>query len=107
MIKHSEQAQRQPSPLTAHNNRPNNHHNNNDDNNNNNNNNVPVNCPSAGTRSMGIWEDHIHEKEPQGCYSCRDPTQRFSSNSGKLLLVTYYSQIQSLKNSQLKSFIIF
>ena len=33
----------------------------------------------------------------KGCCSCRDPTQRFSSNSGKLLLATYYSQIQSLK----------
>ena len=28
--------------------------------------------------------------------ACRDPIQRFSSNSGKLLLVTYYGQIQSL-----------
>ena len=29
-----------------------------------NNNNIPVNCPSAGTRSMGVWEDHIiQEKE--------------------------------------------
>ena len=31
---------------------------------NNNNNNVPVNCPSAGTRSMGIWKDHMQEKKP-------------------------------------------
>ena len=30
----------------------------------NNDNNVPGNCPSAGTRSMGIWGDHIQGKEP-------------------------------------------
>ena len=40
-----------------------------------------------------------------GCCSCRDPTQRFSSNSGKLLLVTYHSQIQSLNNFTVKIFV--
>ena len=32
------------------------------------------------------WVSH------QGCCSCRDLTQRFSSNSGKQLLVAYYNQ---------------
>ena len=42
--------------------------------------------------TCGIGLNKKYFREPQkGCCSCRYPTQRFSSNSGKPSLMTYHS----------------
>ena len=41
-----------------------------------------------------------------GCCSCRDPTQKLSSNSRRLFVVTYYIQNSNVtKISQLKNLV--